>query len=125
MDRSLANASPSALPAVISAYLTASEKRDVDATVACFSDDATVLDEGVQRRGITEIRRWREDVDTTFHYTSTLTRWSVVGATEGTQRYEVTLHLRGDFPGGEVDLVNAFTIRDGRIVDLRIVPAAS
>ena len=119
------NAPPSALPAVISAYLAASERRDVDAIVACFSDDATVLDEGKQRRGLAEIRRWREDVDTTFEYTSTLTRWSAVGVTDGAQRYDVTLHVEGNFPGGEVDLVNSFTISDGHIVDLHIVPVQS
>jgi hypothetical protein len=37
----------------------------------------------------------------------------------------VTLHLQGNFPGGEVDLVNSFIVRDGHIVDLRIVPATS
>ncbi len=115
--------SPSALPPVISAYLSASERRDVDAIVACFSDDATVLDEGKQRRGLAEIRRWREDVDTTFEYTSKLIRWSAAPLTDGAQRYDVTLHLQGNFPGGEVDLDNGFTIRDGHIVDLRIVPA--
>ena len=115
----------SALPAVISAYLSASEKRDVDGIVACFSDDATVFDEGKQRRGLAEIRHWRDDVDTTFEYTSTLTRWSAVGVTDSAQRYDVTLPLQGNFPGGEVDLVNSFTIRDGQIVDLRIVPVQS
>lgn len=125
MDWSGTNASPSTLPAVISAYLTASERRDVDAMVACFSDDAAVLDEGRLRRGLAEIRHWREDVDTTFEYKSTLTRWSAVAVADGAQRYDVTLHLEGNFPGGEVDLVNSFTIRDGLIVDLRILPVQS
>ncbi|WP_161976355.1 nuclear transport factor 2 family protein [Mycolicibacterium sp. CH28] len=110
---------------MISAYLAASERRDVDAIVACFSDDATVLDEGTQRRGLAEIRRWREDVDTTFEYTSKLMRWSAGGVTDRAQRYDVTLHLQGNFPGGGVDLVNSFTVRDGHIADLRIVPATS
>ncbi|RDH74701.1 nuclear transport factor 2 family protein [Mycolicibacterium moriokaense] len=115
----------STLPHVISDYLAASEKRDLDAIVACFSDDATVFDEGKHRRGRAEIRRWREDVDTAFEYTSTLTRWSALPDADGAQRYGVTLHLQGDFPGGEVDLINSFTIRDNHIVDLRIVPATS
>lgn len=125
MNWSGTHPSPSALPTVISDYLAASGSRDVDAIVACFSGDATVLDEGKTRRGLAEIRRWREDVDTTFEYTSTLTRWSAAEAADGAQRYDVTLHLQGNFPGGEVDLVNEFTIRDGHIVDLRIAPAAS
>ncbi|ORA35908.1 nuclear transport factor 2 family protein [Mycobacterium aquaticum] len=119
------NASPTELPDVISTYLAASQRRDIDAIVACFGDDATVLDEGRQRHGLAEIRRWRDDVDTTYEYTSTLTRWSATGVTGGGQGYDVTLHLQGNFPGGEVDLVNSFTIRDDHIADLRIVPATS
>ena len=47
------------------------------------------------------------------------------GDTTGAQRYDVTLHLQGNFPGGEVDLVNGFVVRGDHIVDLRIVPATS
>lgn len=114
-----------ALPKVISDYLAASEARDVDAMVACFSDDAHVLDENKNRTGHAEIRRWREDVDTAFEYTSTVTDSTALGDIDGAQRYDVVVHLQGNFPGGQVDLVNSFTIRNGHIVDLRIVPRAS
>ncbi|ORW91167.1 hypothetical protein AWB92_18440 [Mycobacterium sp. IEC1808] len=113
------------LPQAISDYLAASEQHDVDAVVACFSDDASVLDEGKHRTGRAEIRRWREDVDTAFEYTSTVTGATALGGADGAQRYDVYLHLEGNFPGGQVDLINSFTIRDDRIVDLRIVPAGS
>lgn len=114
-----------ALPPVISTYLAASEARDVDAIAACFSADAHVLDEGTDRIGRAEIRRWRENVNTAFEYTSTVTAVTALEAAGAGQRYDVMVHLQGNFPGGEVDLVNSFTIRDGQIVDLRIEPAAS
>ncbi|OBI46167.1 nuclear transport factor 2 family protein [Mycobacterium sp. E796] len=117
--------SQESLPQVISDYLAASERRDVDAVVACFSDDASVLDEGKHRTGRAEIWRWREDVDTAFEYTSTVTGAAALGEADGAQRYDVYLHLEGNFPGGQVDLVNSFAIRDEHIVDLRIVPAGS
>lgn len=120
-----ANAPNAALPNVVSDYLAASENRDVDAIVACFSDDATVFDEGRHRHGTAEIRRWRKDVDTAFEYTATITGWCALDDADGAERYDVTLHLQGDFPGGEVDLVNSFVVRDDHIVDLSIVPAAS
>ncbi|MGV9713974.1 nuclear transport factor 2 family protein [Gordonia sp. NPDC003424] len=82
------NASSSTLPTVISNYLTASQKRDVDAIVACFSADATVFDEGAERRGLAEIRRWREDVDTAFEYTSTVTGWTARMDADGAQHYK-------------------------------------
>ena len=113
------------LPPVVSRYLLASEQRDVDAIVACFSDDARVLDEGKHWSGAAEIRRWRQGVDSAFEYTSTVTGVTALGDTNGAQSLEVYVHLEGDFPGGKVDLVNTFTVRDSHIVDLRIVPAAS
>lgn len=121
----MATNAPPTLPKVISDYLAASENRDVDAIVACFSDDGVVVDEGEQRRGVAELRRWREDVDTAFQYTAALTGWVPLGDIDGAQRYDVALHLQGDFPGGEVDLLNRFAVRDGRIVSLYIAPAAS
>lgn len=120
-----ANTPTSTLPKAISDYLAASEERDVDGIVACFSDEAVVVDEGKLRRGPAEIRHWREDVDTAFEYTTTVTGWAARADTAGAQRYDVTLHLQGNFPGGEVDLVNEFVVRDDHIVDLRIVPATS
>lgn len=120
-----ANMPTSTLPKVISDYLAASEKREVDGIVACFSDDAVVFDDSKHGRGPAEIRRWREDVDTAFEYTTTVTGWTAHGDTAEGQRYDVTVHLQGNFPGGEVDLVNRFIVRDDRIVDLRIDPATS
>ncbi len=114
-----------ALPQVIADYLTASEQRDVDAIVACFSPDATVLDEDRRRTGRAQIRQWRNEVDSAFEYRSTVTDSTALGEVDGSQRYDVILHLEGNFPGGEVDLTNSFAIRDGHIVDLRIVPAVS
>ncbi|BBY23127.1 nuclear transport factor 2 family protein [Mycobacterium stomatepiae] len=113
------------MPQALSDYLAAAERRDVEAVVACFSDDASVLDEGKHRTGRAEIRRWREDVDSAFEYTSTITGFTALGETDGVRRYDVFLHLEGNFPGGEVDLVNSFAIRGNRIVNLRIVPAGS
>ena len=114
-----------ALPQVISDYLAASERRDIEAIVACFTDDASVFDEDKHRTGRAEIRRWRQDVDTAFEYTSTVTGATALGEADGAQRYDVHLHLKGNFPGGEVDLVNSFAICGDHIADLRIVPAGS
>jgi hypothetical protein len=37
----------------------------------------------------------------------------------------VYTHLEGNFPGGQVDLTNRFTLRGDRIVGLEIVPTAA
>ena len=96
------SAASGSLPAVVSNYLAASDRDDIDAIVACFTEDAVVLDEDRHWVGAAAIRQWRENVATAFEYT----------------------HLEGNFPGGEVDLTNRFTLRGDLIVGLEIVPTA-
>jgi hypothetical protein len=40
----------------------------------------------------------------------------------GADRYDVTHHLEGNFPGGTVDLHFRFTLRNGKITRLVIEP---
>jgi hypothetical protein len=40
------------------------------------------------------------------------------------QRHAVYTHLKGNFPGGQVDLTNRFTLRGDLITALEIVPTA-
>ena len=40
------------------------------------------------------------------------------------QRLAVYTHLEGNFPGGQVDLTNRFTLRGDLITALEIVPTA-
>ena len=48
-----------AVPEVVTRYFQADARRDIDAVVALFADDAVVVDEGETWRGIDEIRAWR------------------------------------------------------------------
>jgi integrase len=54
------------LPTVISDYLAASDRGDLDALLACFSDDAVVLDEDQEWRDQAGIRQWQEKVANAF-----------------------------------------------------------
>ena len=56
------------LPTIISEYLAAADRGDVDAIVACFADDAAVLDEDQEWRGHAGIRQWRTCA-TAYEYT--------------------------------------------------------
>ena len=109
------SASSGSLPSVVSNYLAASDRDDIDAIVACFTEDAVVLDED---------RQWREEVATAFEYTVAIISSEALGEVDGGQRHEVYTHLEGNFPGGEVDLTNRFTLRGDLIVGLEIVPTA-
>jgi ketosteroid isomerase-like protein len=55
------------LPTIISEYLTASDRGDVDAVVACFTSDATVVDED---------QEWREGQALPYDSSSTGSRRS-------------------------------------------------
>ena len=46
MTSSAETIAPSQLPELISRYLVAHRARDLDAAVACYTEDATVIDEG-------------------------------------------------------------------------------
>jgi ketosteroid isomerase-like protein len=111
-----------ALPPVISDYLAASERNDVGAIVACFAQEALVVDEDRTWRGAAEIRQWRESVATAYEYTVELTGAKALGEADGVGRFDVYTHLEGNFPGGTVDLTDHFAVRGRRIVRLEIIP---
>jgi len=121
LDDSVASGS---LPAVVSSYLAASDRDAIDAIVACFTEDAVVLDEDRHWRGAEAIRQWRENVATAYEYTVEIIGSQALGELDGGQRYEVYTHLEGNFPGGQVDLTNRFTLRGDLIAALEIVPTA-
>jgi ketosteroid isomerase-like protein len=56
MSQAAASAAGS-LPPVISEYLAASDRGDAAAVVRCFAEDAVVVDEGREWRGMAAIRR--------------------------------------------------------------------
>jgi ketosteroid isomerase-like protein len=112
-------------PPVVSNYLAASDRDDIDAIIACFTEDAVVLDEERRWRGAAAIRQWRERVATTFEYNVAIIRSEALGEADGAQRHDVYTHLEGNFPGGQVDLTNRFALRGDLIVGLEIVPTAA
>ena len=106
----------SATPEVITRYLKAADDQDFQALAACFTEDGTAVDEGETHVGREAIRRWREGTVAKWTYTTTVTSAELVGE----DRFNVAVHLEGDFPGGTADLVEAFTLRDGLIEHLAI-----
>jgi hypothetical protein len=104
------------LPVVITSYLKAHQTRDLDTAIERYTDDASVTDEGRTYNGPDEIRAWLSRSASEFTYTIEMT-----GATKlGDDRYDVTHHLEGNFPGGKVDLHFRFTICEGKIARLVI-----
>ena len=118
-----AESAMASLPPVIMEYLAASAQGDTDAVVSCFIDDGRILDEEQEWRGTAAIRQWRDRVATAYEYTVQVTGARALSNLDGAERYDVDVHLEGNFPGGQVDLTDRFALRDGRIAVLEIVPA--
>ena len=109
---------PAQLPDLITDYLRAHQARDLDRAVGAYQPEATVTDEGRTYHGRDEIRAWLSRSASEFTYTIEMT-----GATKlDEDHYDVTHHLEGNFPGGQVDLHFRFVLRDGAIAQLAIEP---
>lgn len=106
----------SATPETIARYLRAADEHDYDALADCFAEDGVAVDEGQTHVGRQAIRRWRETAAAKYTWTTVVTGTRDLGA----GRFNVSVHLTGDFPGGEADLTQAFTLRDGEITHLAI-----
>lgn len=106
------------MPDVLRRYLEAHDRHDTDAALSAFAPDAHVLDDGQDYRGLNAIRDWLARASTQFTYTRTL----LDAHAEAPNHWLVRNRLEGDFPGGVVDLRYQFTLVDGLIADLAVIP---
>lgn len=106
------------VPDAVTRYLQVAAEGDVEALLACFTNDAEVIDENETYHGHDEIRGWREAVTSKYTYTVTVVSSEVVGAT----RCIITAQLEGNFPGSRVQLRFRFFLRGGLIAALEIAP---
>lgn len=112
------NRVPIAVPEVIKSYFHFDALRSIDSVVELFTDDATVVDEGVAYHGAADIRAWRTGPASKYTYTTDILGSDALTA----DRYVVRGRLRGNFPGGTADLAFEFTIGGDRISRLEIAP---
>jgi SnoaL-like domain len=106
------------LPDVVSRYFERDGDRDIDSIVSLFAENATVIDEGEERHGTTEIRAWQTGAASKYTYRTDITGTEVLGP----DRYLVSGRLTGNFPGGTADLKWDFTIAGQHITRLVIAP---
>ncbi len=106
------------LPDVLTAYLVAHDGRNSDAASTLFATEASVTDAGATHASLDEIRTWLDHEASEYTYTTTTTRCQRLDD----DRYVVTRHLEGNFPGGVVDLRFTFDLADGKITSLVIAP---
>ena len=107
-----------AMPPVVQRYFDADAERNIDAIIALFSDDATVIDEGRERNGTAEIREWQTGPASDYEYRVTIIDVESLGE----DRFRVTARLEGNFPGGIAELKFDFALQGSQISYLEIVP---
>ncbi len=103
------------IPEPVAAYLAAEKTKDADALSRCFTQDATVHDEGQDYRGRDSIRPWKQATDAKYRYVLQTINVSAHGN-------DVTLRawLKGDFPGSPVELDHIFILSNNKIASLEI-----
>ena len=106
------------LPGPVRRYFDADSGRDIDAILAVFAPDATVLDEGKTYRGAQMLRAWQDGPASRYEYRVTIEDHRELD--DG--RIRVTGRLDGDFPGGTATVNFDFALADERIASLAIAP---
>jgi len=103
------------MPKLISAYVKASNDRDVETFGTLFTEDAIVHDEGIEHRGVATIQRWL--ASTAKKYAFTL---KPINVSQEANETILTVQMTGTFPGSPLSARFCFVIHEGQIVRLDI-----
>jgi hypothetical protein len=103
------------IPTIIESYFRASNTNDIEALVACFSPEATVIDENQTHRGTRQIKDWSVNVRKKFQFQTEILR-----AAKNPDGTTVTAKVSGSFPGSPVDLDFRFALQGNKITGLQI-----
>jgi hypothetical protein len=104
------------LPKLIETYMKAQNAYDADIALACFSENATVYDEGETLRGKKAIRDWMEKTKKKYS-----PQFQPLGIKETKDETIMTTEVSGTFDGSPVKLDYHFKIKNNLIEDLNIV----
>jgi hypothetical protein len=104
------------LPKLIETYIKAQNAYDADIALACFSENATVYDEGETLRGKKAIRDWMEKTKKKYS-----PQFQPLGIKKTKEETIMTTEVSGTFDGSPVKLDYHFKIKNNLIEDLNIV----
>lgn len=106
---------PLPLPESITTYFDISNGADDARLAHCFTQDATVLDEGHVHQGHEAVLAWLRGARKRFEYSvEPLSVW------QDGERVMVTTRVTGNFPGSPVQLHHVFQLVGDRIHSLEI-----
>lgn len=103
------------VPIPLASYYTATNAHDVEKMLACFKDNATVLDEGETLKGARQIEAWMKSTISKYKFSS-----KIIKVENMNEKTRVTATVSGNFPGSPIDLRYDFTIVDEKIQALQI-----
>jgi ketosteroid isomerase-like protein len=103
------------LPLPISTYFAASNTGDAKSLAGCFTDNATVKDEGQVHRGRDEIEAWQREAKQKFTFTV-----EPLGCDEVNDQVTVSANVAGNFPGSPARLDHVFRLAGDKIQSLEI-----
>lgn len=110
------------LPAPVASYLSAKEAANPSSMIECFTEDATVYDNGeeIVLRGADEIQQWFTRTVGAYELTS------VVNSVEW-QGPEIVVGVvvSGKFPGSPYQFENRYRLKGDKIAVLAINPLGS
>ena len=106
---------PARLPKVVAAYFAATNRHDVPAMMATFSQRAVVRDEGREHRGLEAIRQWAEETIGKYDFSI-----EAEEATETDGGTMVTGQVSGTFPGSPLRIRFSFSFDHEKISRLEI-----
>jgi hypothetical protein len=104
-----------ALTGPVAAFFEAERTQDVEALARCFSEHATVRDEGGTIEGPEAIKRWMKAAKAKYHHT---VEPLAVSHRDGLT--VVTARLEGALPNSPLELQHVFAVEGGKIVSLEI-----
>lgn len=105
------------LTPLVAALLAAHNAHDADAFVACFTEDATLRDEGRAYHGPAAIRAWFESV-----CRRNRPELDVLGIADVEGEMVLNVTVSGEFEGSPLPLRFILATEDDKFVALRIVP---
>ena len=102
------------LPGPVAAYFIA-DKVDQRQVANCFTEDATVEDEGRTHKGRAAIEQWKKASSARYEYTS-----EPFASEQDGDMIVVLSRLAGNFPGSPLDLRYFFELKGDKIASLEI-----
>lgn len=86
------------LPQTIRDFFRASDKHQTEDLLACFGDNALVLDDGGRYEGLSSIRSWSDQ-----NYIGARVHADLIAVEPRDKEWAVLAEITGDYPGGRID----------------------